>query len=211
MTKRKKAGSRRGVQGGATRPAKAIDPTKPCRIVRNEGVAQDVAAGMRQHDAYVKNYPHCAKWKKRSSVDEAASKLCAKIAPRIEHLKEQLAQTAWSDKIASKEEACSVLTEMLRVRHSDFLTKGADGEWFHDIGPETLNQAGLKKTKTRVSTDEHGNTVIQRQFDEIELESKVAVVRELSEIMGWHAPRRIAGADGGPLTVVHEMPDPDPA
>ena len=94
--------------------------------------------------------------------------------------------------IMSKQELAEMYTRMLKTLHADFLTMSADGVWFHDIGPETLHQEALKKVKTRIISESHGrgeHKVIQeKQFDEIELESKVSVGQALAKLMGYNEP-----------------------
>ena len=163
----------------------APDPSRPLKNARWEAFAQAVFGGMTQSDAYRKSFE--AKGYKAKSIHEEASRLCLKVAPRIEWLQSRAANKA----IATKEELAAMLTEITRARHSDFLTMSADGVWFHDIGPETLRQAALKKVKTRVQTDKgSGDAVIEKQFDEIELESKVTAAQALSKLMGYDAPAK---------------------
>lgn len=56
-----------------------------------ERFAQAVARGDKKSDAYRECYPHCKNWKD-SSVWESASKLAAKVRPRIEELQKAAAQ-----------------------------------------------------------------------------------------------------------------------
>ena len=97
--------------------------------------------------------------------------------------------------IMSKAELAEMYTRMLKTLHSDFLTMSADGVWFHDIGPDTIGQEALKKVKTRIITERHGKgkaqTVTEKQFDEIELESKMAVGQALSKLMGYDATEQV--------------------
>lgn len=94
--------------------------------------------------------------------------------------------------IMSKQKLAEMFTRMLKTLHSDFLTMSADGVWFHDIGEETLHQEALKKVKTRVMTIKgSGDTVYEKQFDEIELESKVNIGQALSKLMGYDANEKV--------------------
>jgi len=112
----------------------------------------------------------------------------AKIQARVQELFEKAENKA----IMSKQELAEMYTRMLRTLHSDFLTMSADGVWFHDIGPETLRQEALKKVKTRVTTDKgSGETIFEKQFDEIELESKVSVGQALAKLMGYDSPEKL--------------------
>ncbi len=123
-----------------------------------------------------------------SAARRNASRLLtnADITGRIGYLREQQAEMLARMGVASKEEVCQVLSSMLRAKHSDFLSMGDDGVTMFDIGEDTLNQSALKKIKTRIQRDEHGNVMIERQFDEIELESKIGAAKALSDIMGYN-------------------------
>ena len=111
----------------------------------------------------------------------------AEIQERIAELFKKTESAA----IMSKQDLAAMYTRMLGTIHSDFLTMSADGVWFHDIGKETLKQEALKKVKTRVTSEKHGDTLIEKQFDEIELESKVAVGQALAKLMGYDSPDKL--------------------
>jgi len=53
---------------------------------KQERFAQRLVAGESQSDAYRAIYPHCRQWQAKS-IHEAASKLAAKVAPRVEELR----------------------------------------------------------------------------------------------------------------------------
>jgi phage terminase small subunit len=106
----------------------------------------------------------------------------------------ELFQKTENQAILSKQQLAEMYTRMLKTLHSDFLTMSADGVWFHDIGEETLKQEALRKVKTRIFTEKHGRgesqTITEKQFDEIELESKVSVGQALAKLMGYDAPNQ---------------------
>lgn len=110
------------------------------------------------------------------------------VSERIAELRKRIT----GDSIASAEEVARVLTSILRTNLDSFLTMGADGVVFHDIGPETAGLPALKKAKTRTVTDAAGNEVVTKQFDEIELESKIAAAERLAKLLGYNAPERKA-------------------
>jgi len=128
-------------------------------------------------------------YKKGPGLNVTATRMLkrAKFAARLKWLQEQAA----SKNVLTKQQYAEGLTQIWRTRHSDFLTMSADGVWFHDIGPETLNQIALKKVKTRVTTEKRGSgdaeVTIEKQFDEIELESKLQAGKQLAELFGWDA------------------------
>jgi len=183
-----------------------FNPAKPLKLPMQEAFCQNLAHGdgiirtkqggyarceIAQSEAYIN-----AGYKARgASADAHASRLVrdGKIAARLDFLREKQEKELEKRGIATKEEVCTILTELLRARHSDFLSMGEDGVTMFDIGPETLNQAALKKIKTRIQRDESGNVMIERQFDEIELESKVTAAKALADIMGWNKADENAG------------------
>ena len=63
----------------------------PLDNTAHERFAQLVAKGVSQADAYRECYPHAKKWKP-SSVWESASKLCAKVHPRVQTLQQAAAK-----------------------------------------------------------------------------------------------------------------------
>jgi len=108
---------------------------------------------------------------------------------------QELFQKAEDKSIMSKRELAQMYTRMLHTKQSDFLTMGADGICYHEIGPETTNQEALKKVKTRVVTVETGSgdavVLTRRQFDEVELEPKKGVGEALSKLMGYDAIEQV--------------------
>jgi len=180
-------------------PKPPQDPSKPLKNRLREAFAQNLINGevltANAKGGFSVSTPVAAEcyinagYKARGHAAESnASRLLkkAEFRARIDHLREVQAEKLADKGVASKEECCQILTDMIRARHSDFLTMGDDGVSMYDVGPETLNQAALKKMKTRIQWDEAGNVIIKRQFDEIELESKIAAVKCLAEIMGFN-------------------------
>lgn len=184
---------------------KDYDPASPLPDAEQERFVQAVFMQLPSRNArtaYLSVWPNA----KPKSADTLASRLLRKveIQARLRWLQEQVANA----NVASKQELAEGLTQMFRATLADFLTMSADGVWFHSIGPETLNQKALKKAKTRVQTEKgSGNTVIEKQFDEIELESKVAVAKALAELLGYNAPKQheLGGCGGKPIEHVHRI------
>lgn len=81
---------------------------------QQERFAQEFASGKSQADSYRIAYPRSSKWQ-ASSVYEAASKLAAKIAPRLDELRDQLAEKA----LWSREQSVKVLAEVARRAEKD--------------------------------------------------------------------------------------------
>lgn len=168
---------------------KLRDPARPLKSKKQEAFVLSLFGGMNQSDAFRAHYSTSRM--KDKTVHEKASRLASKVGARLEFLKSQVA----SDRIMTKIELAEMYSDICRTRHSEFLVHSADGVWMHDIGPETLHQAALKKVKTKVVTDQQGKTLIQKQFDEIELESKIAAGKALSDLMGYNAPKKHALTD----------------
>jgi len=182
------------VRGKRHAQAIVYDGATPLPDSQHEAFAQnlfDQGASLNITEAYQRAFPDS----KRGSARRSGSRLLLTkndILLRVEFLKNQVA----SERVATKQEIAEAYTSILRARHSDFLSDSADGVWFHDIGPETLNQAALKKVRTRIQTIKGSDeTVIEKQFDEIELESKITAGKALSELMGYNAPRKATISD----------------
>lgn len=183
---------------GPKRHRQPVDPSQPLRNSLHESFAQDVFSGSSLTDAYRKHFNRKGGMAGKT-INEAASRLHSKVLARIAFLQSQVA----SEKIMDRIGLAEMYSEMLRTRHSDFLTMSADGVWMHDISRETLNQAALKKVRTRCAGDGDG----QKQFDEIELESKVAVGQALAKLMGYDAPTKQehSGPGGEPIQYVNRF------
>jgi len=164
----------------AKRHPKCHEPSRPYRNVNWESFTQDVFGGMTPSDAYREHYPHCRVWKSES-IHVAASKLRAKVAPRIEWLQEQVASNA----ILTKTQLAEELSRMFLVTIADFLSLDQDGELFVQITKESMACMALKKIKTKKIVDDAGNTVMGIHLYEIELESKVPVAVALAKLMGY--------------------------
>jgi hypothetical protein len=83
-----------------------------------------------------------------------------------------------------------ILSEIAEADMSDFMTVGADGVTFFDFGPDTARRKALKGAKTRTKRDEAGNTVLETQFQEVELESKISAIERLAKLAGWDKPEK---------------------
>lgn len=182
-----------------TKEHQNLDPSEPLKNRRHECFCQSIVngggvkhapkvgftvQGISAMDAYTSvGYRATAEAARRN-----ASRLLtnADIQARIKWLQEEQAEKLVELGVASKQDACMVLTEIIRARQSDFLCMGQDGVCFHAIDNSTLNQAALKKVKTRCTTSGSGDKATTRQFDEIELESKIAAGKALADILGWN-------------------------
>jgi len=179
--------------------AKPFDPTVPIKATKQEAFCQNIVNGGEikpsskggftiSEISATEAYAAAGYKASPAAARRNASRLLTKadIRARIDHLRAEQADMLAEKGVASREECCQILTQMIRSTHSDFLTMGEDGVTMYDIGPETINQPALKKVKTRIQRDESGNTLIERQFDEIELESKISAIKCLADIMGFN-------------------------
>lgn len=82
----------------------------PLKNSRHERFAVLVANGKTQADAYREVYPQSRLWKDES-VHERASKVCAKVRPRIDALKRQAASRAG----ITRDELVEIMAEIVRT------------------------------------------------------------------------------------------------
>jgi hypothetical protein len=201
------ARSRKQGQGAEVPP----DPSKPLKNPKWEACLSCFFKSVPQADLAV----ICHKvggYKKGPASCNQASRMMKNDdwKRRLAWFQEQAASKA----VLTKQEYAEMLTRICRTKHSDFLTMSADGVWFHDIGPDTLNQEALKKVRTRVQTEKSGRgeeeITIEKQFDEIELESKLSAGKQLAELFGWNEPTKQDHKIYGPITVITNTPTPKP-
>lgn len=171
-----------------------------------EAFARQLATGKTSRSAYLAVYPAKSGWC-RAKIEASASRMRRRpvVRARINYLVNAAAAETIRGIVASREEVAQTMTEILRASHSDFLTMSADGVWHHDVGPETLNRAALKRLRTRITGGETGDGIMQ--IDEIELESKIHAARTLADLMGYNAKQQLEHS--GAITVLHSMPMSD--
>jgi len=157
------------------------DPSRPLRPTEREQFAQAVFAGMSQHNAYIKVYPHAGKWKKANAVDSKASQLAAKVRQRIEYLHSQTANA----KILTKEQLAEGYSRMFQTTVADFIDVDEHGSQFVKVTKASMAALALKKVKVKQITNSDGETMGGIYLTEIELESKVAAGQALSKLMGY--------------------------
>lgn len=170
--------------------------SKPLKNARHEAFCQNLVNGVKPakkevlakritaKDAYI-----ASGYKARGNAAEVnACRMLrkAQTKQRVSYLREKQAQRLAERGIATKDECCRILTSMIRTTLADFCTAGDDGVTFFDFGENTINKSALKKIKTRILRDEHGNTITERQFDEVELESKISAVKQLADMLGFN-------------------------
>jgi len=109
---------------------------------QQRGFCLDVIKEIPAGQAYMNHY----KVKSRAVADMCASRMIRtdKIKAHLQDIRKKMED----DSIAGPIERRQILTEIARARMTDFMTCSADGVWMHDIGPENMNRAGLKKIET---------------------------------------------------------------
>ena len=153
---------------------------------RQEQFTLNLMAGMSQYEAYVKA-GYSAKLT-RATIDVNACRLAKNT--KILLRQAELNQKVEANKVAGVEERKSILTEIARARQTDFMTCSADGVWMHDIGPETINKAGLKQIQTSTmpfGSKEDNLSVI---LTKVELTNPIQAIAELNRMEGAYAPEK---------------------
>ena len=176
---------------------KVFDPSIPLRNYRHEKFCQNLVNGVdvatsskgMKYTAVsaTQAYKESGYVAKGNAAESATSRLLrnVKVKSRIQYLREQQSQMLAELGVATKMECCQILTSIIRAKYTDFLAMGEDGIYMFNIDEETLNTSALKKAKTKIRYDESGNVMAERQFDEIEVESKIPAIKQLSAMLGW--------------------------
>jgi len=102
------------------------------------------------------------------------------------------AMKAFRDKVEKEavlsfEERARILSEIGRAQVQDFVTVNGDGTVTLKMNAEQKNRVSLKRIKQRVESEDSGGGLIT----DIELKDTIAAIRELNEMFGDHAPKRI--------------------
>ena len=153
---------------------------------RQEQFTLNLLAGMTQRDAYIK-----AGYSKKQPISVIDSNACVLAkSSKVIARQAELNQKVEANKVAGVEERKSILTEIARARQTDFMTCSADGVWMHDIGPETINKAGLKQIQTTTmpfGSKEDNLSVI---LTKVELTNPIQAIAELNRMEGAYAPEK---------------------
>lgn len=160
------------------------DPSKPLKNARREKFVEFVFAGNSAAEASRKAGYSIKGARQRG--DQLLTN--SDIAARITYLHEKSA----SSKVMTRRRAMEILTEIAEADLSDFLTVGADGVTYTDFGKDSAKRKALRKVKTKTIKDESGNTVLETQFNEIELEPRINALERLAKMMGWDEAKKIA-------------------
>ena len=153
---------------------------------RQEQFTLNLMAGMSQYEAYVKA-GYSAKLT-RATIDVNACRLAKNT--KILLRQAELNQKVEANKVAGVEERKSILTEIARARQTDFMTCSADGVWMHDIGPETINKAGLKQIQTTTMPFGSKEDDLSVILTKVELTNPIQAIAELNKMEGAYAPEK---------------------
>ena len=176
-------------------PVAPRDVGIPLRNARHEGFSQDVVAGMFESDAYRKWYPHCQGWKPES-IHTSASRLCAKVAPRVNELKEHAAATA----IITFEERKALLCRLiLDAAGAQILKATGQGDAEVFLSEKLIRNSAIKRFSKRVSKE---GALHQR----IEIRDLLPYLQELNKMEGVYPARthKIEG-DIGLAALIREI------
>lgn len=136
----------------------------PLKNARHERFAVLVAGGSTQADAYREVWPGSMRWKDKS-VHEKASKLAAKVGPRVVEL--QQAAAARAD--YKKDRMVEYLVSVMETPVDDV--------------------SGNSKLAQEVSDEVRGETL----FRKVKMPAKLQAADMLCKILGFYAPERVDG------------------
>ena len=165
---------------------------------RQEQFTINLLAGMSQYKAYIEA-GYSAK-PTRAAIDVNACRLAktAKVLLR----QAELNQKVESSKVAGVEERKSILTEIARARQTDFMTCSADGVWMHDIGPETINKAGLKQIQTTTMPFGPNESPLKILLTKVELQNPIQAIAELNKMEHVYEPDGAVNNDNRVINVI---------
>ena len=126
---------------------------------RHERFAQLLAEGRSQADAYREVYPVSRRWQ-ANSIHARASKVSAKVLPRVRELQQAIAVRVVMDRA----EALSILADILRAAPADV-------------------KSGSRFAQEMIVDPVSGKVTIR-------LPSKIAAFAELARSFGWYAPEK---------------------
>ena len=182
-------------------PNKAVsvlqDPSHPLRNTRHESFALAVAKGTSEADAYRTAYPKTREWK-NGAVYPAASRLNAKVLPRIEFLRGRMTERG----ILTVQEKLEMLSTRTRKAYNGLagiLDIMPDGTRTIDINKD--NACLVKKATARIETSGEGDGQEDAAFVSVEVHDFLPYMQEHSKLAGHYPdPKlRLINQDGEPL------------
>lgn len=162
------------------------DPAKPLKNKKHEAFALICTDREKsQSDAYREVYPRSVKWNDKS-VHEAASKLYAKVKPRVEFLQAEIDEQNISDKIMGRKEFEERLTDMLRTTHADIVEKDGKGGYRLKEGALTKQALHSLDIVRTVSTGSKG-TVTTTEAMKPKTENLKGLYEIYAKVKGFNA------------------------
>ena len=162
---------------------------------RHETFCQEYLKKGNASEAFRVAYPHSSKWKPES-VNGRASKLLAKVQPRVDELQKEQQQRCAITKDR-------LLSELGKVAFSDFAgiydKLVNQGMRVCDLTPE--ERAAIKSITTRIvgtTTNEEGDKA-PVEVMKIELHDKLKAIERICRMLGFDEPIEITGKDGKDL------------
>ena len=132
----------------------------PLRNSRHEAFARLLVQGKSQTEAYRELFPRSRRWQ-MASIHEKASKLAAKVRPRVAVLQTEVAKLV----LIEKAEALSIMADILRAAPADVKS-----------GSRFAQEMTVDPVSGKVT---------------IRLPSKIAAFSELAKALGWYEPELI--------------------
>lgn len=165
---------------------------------RYEAAAHRLAKGEKEADVYRALYPRSKNWK-RANLYAAASKLAAKVMPRVQELQ----KLATADTITSILRRKQILSDIAEARPSDFVVTTKTGGVKIQYEQDSPRQYAVQSLKSHVEGKDEDEATVT----ELRLRDPIAAIAELNKMEGVYAPEKFE-AD---ITHSMIMKEPDPA
>lgn len=157
---------------------------EPLKDHRHEAFVLLLLEGRGQSEAFRQIYPRSRHWK-ASAVHEQASKLAAKVSPRLRALQEQAAHEAVLSVIQRKVLLSKIATEVGEVDPADHLEAGGDGVYIN-FGKESKNRGAVAGLKSRTDMSGEGGQpgAVITEIRYRPFSDAVAAIAELNKMEG---------------------------
>lgn len=165
---------------------------------RYEVAAHRLAKGEKEADVYRALYPRSKNWK-RANLYAAASKLAAKVMPRVQELQ----KLAASDTIIDITRRKQILSDIASAKPGEFMETTERGGVLIKFEKDSPKQHAVQSLKSHVEGKDEDEATVT----EIRLRDPIAAIAELNKMEGVYAPEKFV-AD---ITHSMIMKEPDPA
>ena len=174
---------------------------------RYEVAAHRLAKGDKEADVYRALYPRSKNWK-RANLYAAASKLAAKVMPRVQELQKLAAADTIIDILKRKQ----ILSDIASAKPGEFMETTERGGVLIKFEKDSPKQHAVQSLKSHVEShtkskagDAEEDT--EATVTEIRLRDPIAAIAELNKMEGVYAPEKV-DAD---ITHLMVMREPKPA